>query len=471
MRILELSIVIGLLGYIVHLLSPHRSDYLWFSLIPLLCFAIVALHFVIEGYRWQMLPVYAVLCAGMLCEAVPGLIVDVQAQYVAGLVALCCLGLGIVLSTVFPVFQLPPPTGPHAVGTQIRHLIDGSRRDPADPTSFRELMVQVWYPVEAPASGRLASYRESATTTFQDARFSLVKTHSIVGAPLAAFQARYPLLLYAPSWDGMRTENTLLAEELASHGYIVIGIDHPYSSLATAFPDGRVVRTKLLDEDFYSSEPAFSEFLKTAETQIRIRADDARFVLDAFRDLDAADPTSLFTNHLDLDHIGIFGFSLGGGVAAQSCWLDRRLKACVNMDGLMTGESLEQGAKAPLLFINEEDPPFPDSIPNASPSKLRELALDWEQFSQMRKLFSTYGGYWLTMPRAKHFNFSDYAFSSPLRIYNLSGQIVPESAARIVSRYTLAFFDQYLRGINQPLLDGRSPHAAEIRFEQSKPGS
>jgi hypothetical protein len=119
--------------------------------------------------------------------------------------------------------------------------------------------------------------------------------------------------------------------------------------------------------------------------------------------------------------------------------------------------------------MSESDPPPPDSISNARPAKLRELAFEWTQFIQMRKLFSKYGGYWLTIGQARHFNFSDYAFSSPLRIYSLSGPIAPANAARIISQYMLAFFDQYLKGIDQPLLDDRSPHSSEVRFERSKP--
>jgi dienelactone hydrolase len=467
MRALELSIVISLVAYVGYLMSPSRIDYIWLSLIPILCLPVIALHFLLEGYRWQMLSVYALLCAAVLYKLAPQF-KDVQAQYLAGLVALACLGLGTILSTAFPVFELPPPTGPHAVGTQTRHLVDANRQDPADQGSPRELMVQIWYPAEARFRGKIAPYREKATTSARDARFALVKTHSIVAAPLAAVQARFPVLLYAPSWDGMRTENTFQAEELASHGYVVIGIDHPYSSHATVFPDGRIVRTKLMDDDFYSSEAAFSTFLKTAEMQIRIRTDDVRFVLDAFRDLDAADPQEPFANHLDLDHVGIFGFSLGGGVAAQACWLDRRFKACVNMDGMMAAESLEQGTIAPYLIMSESHPPPPDSIPNTSPSKRRELEFEWAQFIQMRNLFSRYGGYWLTISRAKHFNFSDYSFSSPLRSYSLSGPIVPADAARITRQYMLAFFDQYLKGIDQLLLDDRPLKISEVQFEQSR---
>jgi dienelactone hydrolase len=326
-------------------------------------------------------------------------------------------------------------------------------------------MVQFWYPAGR-YHGKLSSYRERATTSARDARFSLVKTHSIVDAPLAPSRERFPVVLYAPSWDGIRTENTSQVEELASQGYVVVGIDHPHSSLATVFPDGRIVRTKLVNENAFSSDSTFSAFMKIAETQVRIRSDDASFLLDALQDIDAADPQNFFTGRLDLGHVGIFGFSLGGGVAAQTCWRDRRFKACVNLDGMMAGESLEHGALAPYLIMSEGDPVSPEGISDISPSRRRELTLDWEQFAQMRKLFSSFGGYWLTIGRAKHANFSDFAFSSPLRTYSRSGPIIPANATRIINQYMCAFFDRYLRGVDVPIFDERYPHDREVRFER-----
>jgi len=58
-------------------------------------------------------------------------------------------------------------------------------------------------------------------------------------------------------------------------------------------------------------------------------------------------------------------------------------------------------------------------------------------------------------------NFSDSPFSSPLRYCCID----PERTGRIVSRYTLAFFDKYLKGIDQPLLDGPSPDIPEVRLQ------
>jgi dienelactone hydrolase len=469
MRALELSIVLIVAAYAIHLLSASRADYYWLSLIPFLCLPIVAIHFLLEGYRWQMLPVYSLVCASVVYELVPRFN-DIQVRYLVGLLALACLGLGVVLSTALPVFELPTPTGPHAVGTQIRHLIDNNRLNPGDSGGSRELMVQIWYPAGVAARGKVAPYRESAITSVEDARFALVKTHSIIDAMLSDSRPRFPVLLYAPSWDGMRTENTFQVEELASHGYIVVGIDHPYSSRATMFPDGRIIRTNLQNEDFYSSEATFSRFLRTAEREIRFRADDVRFVLDAFQNIDAADPENLLTDHLDLDRVGIFGFSLGGGVAAQACWLDRRLRACANLDGMMAGESLEQGTRAPFLIVSDGDPPPADSVANASAPKRREAELDWEQFIQMRKLLSTYGGYRLTLKRAKHFNFSDYAFSSPLRKYSRSGPIDPSIAARTISQYLRAFFDRHLMNIDAPVFEEGYASDQDVQFELKRIG-
>jgi dienelactone hydrolase len=467
MRILELSAVVTLIAYVAYELSPYRNDYLWLAYLPLLCIPIVALHLWLEGPRWEMVPIYFVFVASVYQEIAPQWTMDVQAQYVVAVIGLCCIGVGILLSTIFPVFQLPPPTGPYAVGTSIRHLVDESRADPVKPGAPRELMVQIWYPAERGSKGRVALYQERATTTLWDARFSLAKTHSVIDATLRASETRYPVLLYAPSWNGMRTENTHLAEQMASQGFVVVGIDHPYSSFATVFPDGRVITSKLLDEDFYVTEASFDRFLKTAETEIRTRADDARFVLNALEKLDAVDEGGPFAHRLDLDHVGIFGFSLGGGVAAQACWLDRRFKACLNMDGLMAGESFKRGAIAPLFFMSEVDPSPPGYFAGISPAKSREKALDWEQFVQARKLFSTFGGYWLTIKRAKHFNFSDYAFSSPLHFFSRSGVINPTTAARTVDQYAFAFFEYYLKGDSHPLLEEPTSDLTEIRFEKS----
>ncbi|WFU79134.1 hypothetical protein QA645_32075 [Bradyrhizobium sp. CIAT3101] len=467
MRIFELTTTVVLVAYLTYQISPHRDNYSCFACLPLVCLPIIILHLIIESARWEMLPIYLVFIAATYQAVASQWAMDVQTHYIINVLGLGCVGVGIVLSTVFPVFELPSPTGPYPVGTTSRLFIDRGRTNPADLGGPRELMVQIWYPTDRSSMGKVAAYQQRATTTVWDARFSLAKTHSIIDASLRKSQSRYPVLLYAPSWNGMRTENTHLAEELASRGYVIVGIDHPYSSFATVFPDGHVIRSRLLDEDFYSTESSFNRFLETAETEIQARTDDVRFVVNALGQLDEADSADLFANRLDLDRLGIFGFSLGGGVAAQACWRDSRFKACLNMDGFMAGESLKQRGIAPLFFMSEADPIDPQRSSELSLPKRREKALDWEQFVQARKLFSTFGGYWLTIKPAKHFNFSDYAFSSPIHFFSRSGAIDPVRVAGTIDRYAFAFFELYLRGNNHKWLEEPVGDLAEYRFEKA----
>jgi hypothetical protein len=145
---------------------------------------------------------------------------------------------------------LPEPTGPCPVGTTSLYLSDGSRPDPwAAGVSARELMVSLWYPATS-SDGRRASYMTPAESGLllasrglsgvpQDA-LSTVRTGAVSDATPAGRQRSLPLVVLSPGFTMPRSALTALAEDLASHGYVVAGVDHTYESDATAFPDGRV---------------------------------------------------------------------------------------------------------------------------------------------------------------------------------------------------------------------------------------
>jgi dienelactone hydrolase len=468
MRPLEIALSASLLPYVAYLLSPWRPESGWFLIFPVVSILLMACHFVFEGYRWQMGPAYALTIFVAAYPAIQ-LFSTFRISYPGGLVMLLSLMSAILLSTLAPVFQLPLPSGPHRIGTQIRHIVDSSRQDPqADiPGSPRELMIQIWYPADVSMHGRLAPYREKSLTTIRNARLSLVETHSVLDAPLSQSQPRYPVLIFSPSWRGQRTENTFLSEELASHGYIVIAIDHPYSTSETLFPDGRIAHTKLLVEETYSSEDAFRTFLDVAEEQVTIRTRDAQFVLDTLERINAADPERLLTGRIDLDHVGILGFSFGGTVAAQACSLDRRFKAGVDMDGMLAAETARHGVFAPFFFVTAQAEPNEVSA-NDTPATRRETEFNREQHQRMLDSLSTFGGYWMSLPGTSHANFSDRPFFSPWRFRSGAGSVDAEKAARTVGRYLLAFFDQQFKSIGQPLLDGPSAEFPNVRFQAWK---
>ncbi|KJY27621.1 collagen alpha-5(VI) chain, partial [Streptomyces sp. NRRL S-444] len=70
-------------------------------------------------------------------------------------------------------------------------------------------------------------------------------THATFDAPVAGGGERFPVVLFSPGLGGVRTQNTAWAEELAGHGYVVVGLDHPYDSAGVVLTEGRTIRTKV----------------------------------------------------------------------------------------------------------------------------------------------------------------------------------------------------------------------------------
>lgn len=161
--------------------------------------------------------------------------------------------------------RLPAPTGPHRTGVTTLHLVDRSRRDPWEPLPVREVMVTVFYPARTVRGYPVApQMTEGAAKTVphvdplfhkelptRGVNWAATRTHSHTGAP--ALPARRPVLLYSPGGGDPRTLGTGLAEELASHGYVVVTIDHPGDASEVEFPHrmkGRKkVRTTVLRGD------------------------------------------------------------------------------------------------------------------------------------------------------------------------------------------------------------------------------
>jgi predicted dienelactone hydrolase len=464
-RPLEITSTLSVIASIFILVSG-RFERPWFVAVAVLASFLIGCHGMIEGMRWQMLPIYFagamfLLYSGVQLVSGDKSIAPSGLEYPAGMGAMLFVGIGIVLSTALPVFELPAPTGPYKIGTQVRHIVDLKRRDPfgSEETKSRELMIQIWYPVDVTIKGALFHYRGRDETTIWNARYSLAKTHAIDEAPVSGQHDSYPVVIFAPSWWGGRSEATFQAEELASHGYMVVGMDHPYSTLLTVFPDRRMVSTKLIVSEDYSSDAGFQAFITAADEQVRIRAEDARSVLDVLEIINADDPDHRLTGRLDMNRVGILGYSIGGGTAAQACWLDNRFRAGVDLDGMVAAESESQGTRTPFFFIFGGFPPSPEDVSIASGSAKREAEFDVRQFNQVTRSLSETGGYLMILPGQSHASFSDRPFYSPLNSITYPGAISAERAARMLSKYVIAFFD---RQFGKPVDDALFRAPAEI---------
>jgi predicted dienelactone hydrolase len=412
-----------------------------------LCFLapiVAILHLAVAGYRWQMIPVYllaALLLAGLRGTPLPPL------SQVAGVFLLAG---GFTLTNLLPIFSLPDPGGRFPIGSMTFHLTDHSRYERMDPKSPRELMVQVWYPAQPGSAGPRAPYLSlPQPPSFKTAHLAFVRTHAILNAPVAG-GGPFPVLLYSPSWRGTRNEDTFLVEMLAGHGYIVACIDHPYGSSRVAFPDGRLIRAD--DEPFLdaSSDQAFQTGMRDAIARVRIRASDERFVLDELTRWNAAGSPSPFRGRLDIGHTGVFGFSFGGAVAAEACWMDSRFRAAMNLDGTLVGDAAYHGLEQPFLSVEEKLPPV-TAADLASPAPF--IRINARLNLRDAELARKYASYRVIIAGMHHMNFSDMPLYCRLRRFTAAGPIDPRRAMRIVNDYALAFFDKCLKGEPEPLFD------------------
>jgi predicted dienelactone hydrolase len=152
-----------------------------------------------------------------------------------------------------------------------------------------------------------------------------------------------------------------LAEDLASHGYVVVGFDAPYRTSVVVFPDGRVMRRTpendpelCVEKEQGQQAPCVSKLL-TAWTA------DIAFVLDRLQRLNSSGASGKFTGRLDLTRVGVFGHSFGGATAAQFCRDDSRCKAGIDVDGQPFGSVIQAGLHQPFMFLlsdhgNASDP-------------------------------------------------------------------------------------------------------------------
>src|SRR5215216_1171618 len=342
MRLFEvILILINLLSLILHFKKQPKAVWLGIAGTNLCLFLI---HGIFEGFRYQiafsylfviLLTVFTFVKTNYRFEAkTPSAL-----KIIALSLSFVFLAFTAFLASALPVFALPKPTGSYAVGIQYLHLIDVNRMDPFLDTATqpRELMVKVYYPAKIDDTKPFCSYFHSPAliklfTTFYglpDFLFDhlhLVKTNSKENLQIADREQSYPVILFSHGAGTTMEVQTSQSEDLASHGYIVVAIDHTYVSAGTVFPD-RIVSAKEATTNFNVVEPA--------EIITQIMADDSSFVIDTLEELNGGKIESIFKGKLDLERIGAIGHSVGGAVAYNLAINDRRVKAAMDLDGVV----------------------------------------------------------------------------------------------------------------------------------------
>lgn len=441
------------------------------GLLPTFALLVVITHSRVEGLRWQMYPLYAITGALFLLSlpaylraVKPGEAAPAAPRPTPGLTlaGLGLLAVSTALPLLLPVPNLPTPGGPYAIGTRAYELVDSSREEiyASIPGQPRRIMVQAWYPaVPPPLTATPAPWLPEAAENaplladffnlpgFFLGHIPLAKTHSYENLPVLA-GGPYPVLIFSHGWDGFRQQSTYQMEELASRGYIVLAPDYAYGALVTRYPNGDVA---------YNNPAALPKGLPDDQYEIAARklvaqwAQDIAFTLDYFS-AQNGDTASPFYQQLDLEKVGAFGHSTGGGATIEFCARDPRCKAGFTEDAFvrpLSPATLENGTRQPFFYMFSEAWPFARNI---------------ELFNQYYSHVPPQNPVTILLGTA-HYDFSDLPAFSPLAAaMGLKGPLNGARVQKIIQTFLVAFFDQTLKNISSPLLEGANPAFPELRW-------
>ncbi len=439
-------------------------------------------HALLEGLRYQLAFSYlalVLLLIYLLTKALgtPGKFQFPKAIRVTSkIVMLVLVGLSSLLAYALPVFSLPAPTGSAAVGVAYLALTDENRLDPFLDTAPqpRRVMVKLYYPAIPDPSKPFLPYFHDSTRLlrafagfYQMPRFlfdhlRLVQTHAKAELPPTTQEQNYPVILFSHGAGTTMEVATSQSEDLASHGYIVVAIDHPYVSAATDFPD-RIVKAREATTNFDTPEPA--------KPITQIMADDDAFVIATLSQINAGQWIPLLQGKLNLDQIGVIGHSVGGAVAYNMAINDRRVKAAIDLDGVVYVAPDEVTTVAPFLMLANDGYHLQAIVNRESLMEKFDATPEGQQalvdiYGSREAYADTYteaqhnlarladllqqSGTLYTITGCDHMKFTDIGLfigSAWLReVLQIGGNTAPTRCLTITETLTVAFFDQQIKG-------------------------
>jgi dienelactone hydrolase len=365
---------------------------------------------------------------------------------------------------------LPSPTGRFAVGRTMYVWSDPAHDDPMapQPGTKRELLAWIWYPAgPQKPSQTIAEYFPTAWrqalekqisplfTHFANRDLARVHVHSIRDGDVSPEEGSFPVVIMRAGAAAEVAGYTTLAEDLASHGYVVVGFDAPYRTGIVVFPDGRAIaRTAQNNVELFGGTQAVELATRLAQAW----SGDIGFALDQLEQLNASDPSGRFVGRLDMQRVGVFGHSLGGATALTFCHEDARCKAGIDVDGLPLGSVINQGLSQPFMFLLSDHSGEPESETRTVMANFRSI---YDRLPSERR-------WWIMIRGAGHFRFSDGAVLQiqPItRVLHTLGIMRLDGRRQVtITEHNIhTFFDVYLKGAPASEL-GSQPDYPEVVY-------
>lgn len=431
-------------------------------------FGILAIHLISEGFRWQMIPIYLLLLIIAFCFYKEYALLKgnwfKKSLKIMGIIIL--LIIGFVLPKTLPVFELPKPTGTYKVGSQYIHLkTDREEVITENPNDKRELMIKVWYPATIKSEAKEPYLNEGDRISFA-AKYGLpkstfnylnyVKTNTYLEPEV--FNEKFPVLIFSHGSYSKASGYYAIIEEIVSHGYIVLNINHTYESTGTLFPDGSIKRyNQEYDKEYISNQKMAELAWKMQQDYANATTEKERFSASDFalknyiaatiskrwsKDISSVidkievwNKSSFLANHLEIPKIGVFGHSQGGTSVGQTILDDKRVSAGANLDGIQWGSMIDTLLTKPFISISSD---WKHPHPNYNKYAYRNG--------------STAVFYDAKIKNSGHASFMDIPLMINIPTLNEAGTINPKEAYQIINETVVSFFDNHLKNKENDLL-------------------
>lgn len=346
------------------------------------------------------------------------------------------------------------PTGKYVVGFQDFHWINtnlcpdpnfnGKNLDDFSIDNKKychEIMARIYYPATRKTKSGAYYYKPLVNTIQDDLTkipgitkkniIQLNKLKSFSQENLPIVSGKFPVIFFSPGSGSQVEMYENFITELASHGYIVVGINSTFISGDIELPNGHITKFNL-DE--------------TLNDSIQIPLHDIAF---AYKKIHLLTKLNSLFSTMDLQHIGALGQSLGGEIVANT--------AHVHPNWFKAAATLDSG-------IDKLD----DTLKKFSIPFMRQISANRKYESSIPIVFELEkDGYLITIsPDEKnrnysyHMNFTDYSTIQYLPAEQLAINYFKQQGkkyfgtgngweiTRSINTYLLAFFNTYLKGEN-----------------------
>lgn len=419
MRLFEfVLILINIIG--VFGIGWTRKVNLFWAIITM---SAITVQLMVEQHRWQLYPTYFVAIIVILMG-----LFQRELRKTGRTFLYILIGSSALLAWLFPIIKLPSTSGPYQVGT-VAALVE---------TAERDLMMQVWYPAiidEEPIAPYVPSLpiitpalgKASHLPSFVVSHINLIKPRAHVAPTIASHTSPFPIILFSHGYGGIRVQNTLQIEELASQGYIVAATDHHPAAMAAVFPDRDPI---LLDNTIIAWDTP--DEANDAQLVVQQWVADLSILLDQLAKWNNT-PSSGFSGRINTKKVGVIGHSTGGGAAYEFCYQDNRCAAAAGLDPWViptTNPPIENGLTQPILAISTEN------------------ALGQKNQQRLERLFNNNQNtaWWLTIANSTHYDYTDFPHLSPItRWMGMSSRVKPMELTQTINDYTRSFFNHHLQ--------------------------